>query len=82
MIWTLTLLNDKDILLIKDDEYLVGTVGVPVVLTLKKSEAESVFKRAPIGNLRLVISEGFASVRSAVTLMRFLEKAPCNLERL
>ncbi len=83
MIAALVLLIDNDNLLTNDDAYLAGIVGLePDIDTLKNKANESRFSKAPIGKRILVIVLGEASVRSAVTLIKFLLKEPESLDRL
>ena len=83
MIATLVLLIDNDNLLTNDDAYLAGIVGLePDIDTLKNKANESRFSKAPIGKRILVIVLGEASVLSAVTLIKFLDRLPDSLERL
>ena len=83
MIATLVLLIDIESRLTNDDAYRAGIVGFdPLIDTLKNKANESRFSKAPIGNLIFVMVEGLASVRSAVTLIKFLDRLPDSLERL
>ena len=83
MIATFVLLIESERRLIKLLAYRVGIVGFdPEIDTLKKRLNESRFSKAPMGSLILVIVEGEASVLSAVTLIKFLERLPDSLLKL
>ena len=67
----------------KDEAYLAGIVGLePDIDTLKNKANESRLSNAPIGNLIFVSVDGEASVRSAVTFIKFFDKDPDNLDKL
>jgi hypothetical protein len=67
----------------KVEAYLAGMVTlVPRISTLKYKAVESIFSRAPIGKRIFDIVDGEAFTLSAVILIRFFDKLPCNFERL
>jgi len=80
---TVWLFIDSERRLMKDEEYLVGNVGLaPVVVMSNHKHNDCRLRREPMGRRMLVRVWGSADVRSATILSIDFDIEPCRRDKL